>query len=244
LVFHLLFSLKGLVMRNDNQKQPIIVTVAQQKGGAGKTTMALQLAVAWQKQGHKVALIDIDPQGSANAWSHVRAKALAEKYEGPEVVSITGWRMVGELSRLQQYGFDIIIVDSPPRAEAEVCIAVRSSDICVIPLQASPMDVWATKPTLQFCFREKVPALLVMNRINMRTKLASKMIEEAQLLGAEVSEQTIGSRVAFQSSLAEGMGVVETEPYSDAAKEIDALAAEVLKRAKAKSKKSAFSKAA
>jgi chromosome partitioning protein len=231
-------------MRNDNQKQPIIVTIAQQKGGAGKTTLALQLAVTWQKMGHKVALIDIDPQGSANAWSHARARALAEKYIGPEVVAITGWRMVGELARLQQYGFDIILVDSPPRAEAEVCIAVRSSDICVIPLQASPMDVWATKPTLQFCFREKVPALLVMNRINMRTKLASKMIEEAQMLGAEVSEQTIGSRVAFQSSLAEGKGVVETEPHSEAAEEITALAGEILKKARAHSRKTLAAKAA
>lgn len=231
-------------MRNDNQKQPIIVTIAQQKGGAGKTTMALQLAVTWQKMGHKVALIDIDPQGSANAWSHARARALAENYIGPEVVAITGWRMVGELARLQQYGFDIILVDSPPRAEAEVCIAVRSSDICVIPLQASPMDVWATKPTLQFCFREKVPALLVMNRINMRTKLANKMIEEAQMLGAEVSEQTIGSRVAFQSSLAEGKGVVETEPHSEAAEEITALASEILKKAKAHSRKTTTAKAA
>lgn len=231
-------------MSQNSQKEPVIVTVAQQKGGAGKTTMALQLAVAWQKQGHKVALIDIDPQGSAGAWSHMRARVLADKYEGPEVVAITGWRMVGELARLKQYGFDIILVDSPPRAEAEVSIAVRSSDIVVIPLQASPMDVWATKPTLQFCFREKVPALLVMNRINMRTKLAGKMIEEAQLLGAEVADITIGSRVALQASLAEGKGVVETQPSSDAAKEIDNLAKEVLKRAKAGSKKFTSAKAA
>ncbi len=219
-------------MRSDS-KEPIIVTVAQQKGGAGKTTMALQLAVAWQKQGHKVALIDIDPQGSAGAWSHMRARVLADQYEGPEVVAITGWRMVGELSRLKQYGFDIILIDSPPRAEAEVSIAVRSSDIVVVPLQASPMDLWATKPTLQFCFREKVPALLVMNRINLRTNLAAKMIEEAKLLGAEVSNATIGSRVAFQASLAEGKGVVESHPSSEAAKEIDTLSREVLRRAKA-----------
>ena len=225
-------------MRVEEQKDPIIVTVAQQKGGAGKTTLALQLAVAWQKQGHKVALIDIDPQGSAGAWSHVRARVLAEKYEGPEVVAITGWRMVGELSRLKQFGFDIIIVDSPPRAEAEVCIAVRSSNIVVIPLQASPMDVWATKPTLQFCFREKVPALLVLNRINLRTKLAAKMIEEAQMLGADVADVTIGSRVAMQASLAEGKGVVETEPSSEAAREIDSLSKEVLRRVKSLSKRS------
>jgi chromosome partitioning protein len=231
-------------MSQNQLKEPVIITVAHQTGGAGKTTMALQLAVAWQKQGYKVALIDIDPQGSAGSWSHMRARVLADKYEGPEVVAITGWRMVGELSRLKQYGFDIIMVDSPPRAEAEVCIAVRSSDIVVIPLQASPMDVWATKPTLQFCFREKVPALLVMNRINLRTKLATKMIEEAQLLGAEVADITIGSRVALQSSLAEGKGVVETEPSSEAAKEIDNLAKEVLKRAKASSKKSVTAKAA
>ncbi len=230
-------------MRSDS-KDPIIVTVAQQKGGAGKTTLALQLAVAWQKQGFKVALIDIDPQGSAGAWSHMRARVLADQYEGPEVVAITGWRMVGELSRLKQYGFDIIMIDSPPRAEAEVSIAVRSSDIVVVPLQASPMDVWATKPTLQFCFREKVPALLVMNRINLRTKLAAKMIEEAQLLGAEVADITIGSRVALQASLAEGKGVVETAPSSDAAKEIDSLAREVLRRVKSGAKKYTSSRAA
>lgn len=231
-------------MRNSDSKDPLIITIAQQKGGAGKTTMALQLAVAWQKQGQRVALIDIDPQGSAGAWSHMRARVLAEQYEGPEVVAITGWRMVGELSRLKQYGFDIIIVDSPPRAEAEVSIAVRSSDLVVIPLQASPMDLWATKPTLQFAHRERVPALLVMNRINMRTNLAARMIEEAQQLGAEVASSTIGNRVAYASSLAEGKGVAETAPNSDAGQEIEALSKEVLRRAKAQSKKTFTARAA
>ncbi len=229
---------------NSNTSEPLIITVAQQKGGAGKTTMALQLAVAWQKMGFKVALIDIDPQGSAGAWSHMRARVLGDKYDGPEVVAITGWRMVGELSRLKQYGFDIIMVDSPPRAEAEVSIAVRSSDMVIIPLQPSPMDVWASKPTLQFAHKERVPALIVMNRINTRTKLAAQMIEEAQLLGADVATATVGSRVALAASLAEGKGVMETAPSSVAGQEISALAREVLKRIKSLNKKGSLAKAA
>lgn len=224
-----------------NSNDPIIITVAQQKGGAGKTTTVLQLAVAWQKMGHKVAVIDIDPQGSSAAWSHRRAIVMGEKYEGPEVVAITGWRMVGELARLKQYGFDMIVVDSPPRAEAEVCIAVRSSDMVVIPLQPSPMDVWATKPTLQFAFKEKVPALLIMNRINNRTNLAQKMIEEAQMLGAEVADATIGNRVAMAASLAEGKGVMETAPTSQAGIEVEALAKEILRRVKASTKRTGAS---
>ncbi|MGD9649904.1 MAG: ParA family partition ATPase [Dongiaceae bacterium] len=208
---------------------PITITVAQQKGGSGKTTVALQLAAAWDKQGYKVGIIDIDPQGSAGAWAHKRAQEMGENYTGPEVISITGWRMVGELSRLKN-SFDIIVVDTPPRAESEVRIAVRSSDLVVIPLQPSPMDVWATRPTLEFCLREKVLPFLVFNRYSDRTNLAQEMKEAAYDLGAEIANTTLGSRVGLAASLAAGKSIVEMAASSPAAEEIEALAKEVLKK--------------
>jgi chromosome partitioning protein len=114
----------------------------------------------------------------------------------------------------------------------------------VIPLQPSPMDVWATKPTLQFAWKEKVPALLIMNRLNSRTNLAARMIEEAHLLGAEVADTTIGSRVAFAASLAEGKGVAETAPSSAAGQEIEALSKEIMRRVKAHNRKPTSARAA
>lgn len=211
-----------------------IITIAQQKGGAGKTTLAVQLAVALAHSGRRVVAIDIDPQMSLSTWFGMRAEMhgdIAYKGSGAlEIVQVTGWRAASEIER-QAKNNDVVIVDSPPHAETEARIAVRNAHLAVVPVQPSPMDVWATKPTLEMAAKEKTPVLLVLNRVPSRANLTERMVAALTALKEPVAKTQIGNRVALASSMAEGLGVVEFARSSVAAKEINALARAVLKAA-------------
>ena len=205
-----------------------VITIAQQKGGAGKTTLVAQLAIAILKTGRSVAAIDIDPQASLSQWHEERVKTLGEA--GLDLSQITGWRTTGEVERLAQR-HDVVLIDSPPHAETEARIAVRSAKLVVVPVQPSPMDFWATKPTLDLARKEKRPALLVLNRIPPRGRLADELIAKAGELGADVAAARIGNRVGYPDAMMQGLSVVEVNRSGRAAKEIDALAEEILRRA-------------
>jgi chromosome partitioning protein len=209
----------------------IVITIAQQKGGAGKTTLAAHLAIAWAGQGRRVALVDIDPQGSLAAWHALRAERLGNGRTGLDFAAITGWRTAAEVER-RAGNHDIVVVDSPPHAETEAKLAIRAADLVILPVQPSPMDVWATRPTLDLAAQEKVPALLVLNRVPPRANLTETMLAKLAELGAIVAEARIGNRVALATALAEGLGITEAAASSRAAEEITAVAAEIARRAK------------
>jgi len=206
-----------------------IIAVAQQKGGAGKTTLAAQLAVAWAGN-RRVALMDIDPQSSLTAWHALRSE------NGRDVAPIhlsdvSGWRVGTELDRLRN-DYDIVLIDCPPHAETETKNAMRSADLVVIPVQPSPMDVWATTPTAAFAKDQGTDVRLVLNRVPPRSRLVEAV---NNLLGKhelKMTQNTLGNRVAFAASMMEGLGVSESEPSSQAADEIRALADELEKAAK------------
>ncbi len=201
-----------------------IITIAQQKGGAGKTTLVAHLAVAWSRQGKRVAAIDVDPQRSLTHWAALRGKD--GRRVGFTLATTAGWRLGIETARLVAE-HDVILIDSPPHAETEARAAIRASGLVVVPVQPSPMDVWATKPTLDIARAEGRPALLVLNRVTARTRLAAEMSERLDLNGVRLAATTLGNRVAFAASLAVGSGVTEFEPASAAAAEITALADEI-----------------
>lgn len=207
-----------------------VLTIAQQKGGAGKTTLVAQLAVALGGQGHSVALVDIDPQGSLTRWFEAR-RAKADG--GLELATVTGWRTQATVEKLARAA-DFVLIDSPPHAETEARIAVRAADLVLIPVQPSPIDLWATEPTLAMVAAEKRPALIVVNRIDPRVRLAAAVASRIEAFGVPVAETRIGNRTAFAASMLEGAGVTEQSPSSKAAEEIGALAAEIVRALQAK----------
>jgi chromosome partitioning protein len=209
----------------------VVITVAQQKGGAGKTTLAAHLAAAWAGAGKKVALVDIDPQASLSAWYKTREESLGAGETGIDFAAITGWRVQGEVERRAR-DHDIVLIDGPPHAETEARIAVRSAKLVLVPVQPSPMDVWATKPTLDLARTEKVTAMLVLNRVPPRANLTDAMIEKLELLKTAVAQTRIGNRVALATALFEGRGITETARGTRAAEEITALADEILRKAR------------
>jgi len=206
-----------------------VVTIAQQKGGAGKTTLAIHLAVAWSMAGRSVAMVDIDPQGSLSEWYRTRIGVLSDADAGLTHLQVAGWRVQKEVERLAK-AHDVVVVDSPPHAETEAKIAVRAADLVVVPVQPSPMDLWATRPTLDLAKVEKRPVLLVLNRVPSRGKLVDAVSARAAELGVPVADATVGNRIGFAGALLEGLTLMETERRSKGAEEVEELAAEILRR--------------
>jgi chromosome partitioning protein len=204
-----------------------VLTMAQQKGGAGKTTLVAQLAVALAARGLKVGLLDIDPQGSLTQWFRLREEAVPD--DTIALTAVTGWRTQATVEKLKA-ACDLVLIDSAPHAEIEAKIAVRVADLILVPVQASPLDVWATEPTLALARAEKRKVLLIVNRAQPRVRLADALYARIADLGADVAEATVGNRISFAASMMTGRGVVETAPKSKAAAELFALTDEITKR--------------
>lgn len=203
-----------------------IIAIAQRKGGAGKTTLTAHLGVTWAAAGHRVMLIDTDPQASLTQWYRRREERLGRD-TGLEFVAATGWRAAGEVLR-QARDRDIVLVDSPANADSDVRATIRSAGLVLVPVQPSPPDVWATLPTLAMAQQEGLPSLLVLNRVPARASLTAAMRERLGAYDVGLASIGIGNRVALASAFSEGWGIVEFAPGTAAASEIAALAAEVL----------------
>lgn len=199
-----------------------VITIAQQKGGAGKTTLAAHLGVMLSEFGLNVAMIDVDPQGSLSAWYKVR-KQLGGAVAPLTFVQTSGTQLASELRRLGS-AHDFIIVDSPPHADTDARNAVALSNLVIIPMQPSPLDLWATQATLKMARKAKVPVKMVLNRVNPQAKLSQKMREEMK----DLSLSLFGNRVIYAGALLVGKGVSEMAPHSVATQEIEALASDLL----------------
>ena len=140
-----------------------VITIAQQKGGAGKTTIAAHLAVSLAQTGKRVAIIDIDPQGSLTNWHSLREKKFGIGYTGLNFVTSAGWRVESAINNLRG-NVDYVIIDAPPHTETESKTAIRASNLIIVPMQPSPTDLWATSTTTEFAQSEKIPAKILLNR--------------------------------------------------------------------------------
>lgn len=208
----------------------LVITLAQQKGGSGKTTIAAHLAVAFALGGKSVAVLDIDPQGSLGEWFERRETKLGEGATGLVFRTASGWGARREARGLAR-DYDMVVIDTPPKSDIELRSAFEVANLVAVPLQPSPVDIWASDPTLQTITKERSRSLLVVNRAVRRALLTSDMLTEIAALGHAVAAAQLGNRVAFAASMGEGRTVLETAPSSPAAEETAALAKEVLKHA-------------
>jgi chromosome partitioning protein len=199
-----------------------VIAVAQQKGGAGKTMLTAQLAVALAETGVKVAVLDIDPQGSLTVWGKLRAGA--PKASTPLTSAATsGWRLTTELDRLKA-AYDIVLIDTPPVIDTDARRAIRAADLVLIPLNPSPPDLWAAEGTLKLAAEEKRKIALVFNRAPAASRLRKRMEAEIGARRLLLLEPALANRAGYANAFADGLGVTEAGPTTQAADELRALA--------------------
>lgn len=202
-----------------------IITVAQQKGGSGKTTLTVNLAVALRRKGLSVGVLDTDPQGSLGRWFMERIDAVGED-AGLEFTTSSAWGASYEGEKLKRR-FDVVLIDTPPKIESDLRPALRIADLILVPVSSSQVDLWATEGVLDLADREKRPVLIVLNRTRLNTRLGAEVATGAAALGVDVARAHLANRVAYAESLGRGSAVAEG-PAGPGRDEIAALADEVM----------------
>jgi chromosome partitioning protein len=194
-----------------------IVAIISQKGGTGKTTLAVHLAAAATAAGHAAAIIDLDPQGTATSWGDRRAA------EEPEVISGQAIRIPALVSTARANGAEFLVLDTAPNADQTASIAARAADIVLIPCRPAAFDLEAIETTLMLAKAAGKPAYVVLNAVPPRSGIGREAGEGLISRGAQVSPAQITHRAAFGHGVIDGRTAQEFEPQGKAAEEIQAL---------------------
>ena len=203
-----------------------VISVLNQKGGSGKTTIATHLARAIQLKGFSVVLVDSDPQGSSRDWA-----AVNEENPVP-VVGIDRPTIERDLKRIAEK--DYVIIDGAPQAADLAISAIKASDIIIIPVQPSPYDIWATSDLVDLVKQRiemtdgKLKAAFVVSRTIKGTKIGKEISVALSDYGLPVLDTSITQRVIYPTSASIGSSVLDEEPTGAASKEINNLTNEVL----------------
>ena len=190
------------------------VSIISQKGGAGKTTLALNLAGASESAGFQTVVIDLDPQASAKGWHDHRNQ------EDPVVISAHASRLTEVIDTAKEHGADLCIIDTAPHSETTALAAAKAADLVLIPCRPAVFDLRAISSSVDLTQIAGKPALIVINAAPPRGALANQAEEAITAYGIPVAEAQVTQRVAFVHSLTRGQTVLEYEPNSAAAHEI------------------------
>ncbi|EYR79534.1 MULTISPECIES: AAA family ATPase [Rhizobiaceae] len=210
-----------------------IITLVTQKGGTGKTTIATSLAVAAHDAGEKVLALDLDPQGSLNAWGNLREADFPH-------VELVPANIVADLPKLLEgvkaQGFTLTILDTAGADNPTTHLAMQAADLCLVPLRPTSIDGNAVMPTTQALQRLSKPFAFVLSQCSTipRNSRAAEMAAGLRTLGV-LAEPFICQRADYQDAYAAGQGVTERDPNGKAAQEMRDLWQWANKRMKGKS---------
>lgn len=198
--------------------------IASQKGGAGKSTLSANLAVALQNEGGPVVMIDTDPQGTLRDWWNAR------QADGPAMTEIkTLAELPARLEALRKAGVAFVVIDTPPSATKAIAQVVSLADLVLIPIRPSPNDLRASGQTIDIVRESQKPFLFCITQAKPAAKLTAQTIAALSAHG-EVTPILIGNRVDFETSMIDGRAVTEFAPKSKSSIEINSLCQFVKKR--------------
>ena len=208
-----------------------VITISQQKGGTGKTTLAVHLALAFIKYHNlKVAIIDTDPQGSLGKWYMIRTeKKLSNDNLTFKTASLWGAQYD---SKTLKKDHDIVIIDTPPKIESDARPSIESADLVLIPVAAAHVDFWATGAIVEIAKKANKKILIQINRSSQRSKLIGKTNDFIKSLDLSATKTIIGNRQIFAASMGEGKTAVEKQKKSSAVEEIKQLSEQILSEIK------------
>jgi chromosome partitioning protein len=194
------------------------ISIVSQKGGSGKTTLAVNLAAAAEASGAIALIIDADPQATASQWGAWRAE------RAPEVIDSAPPRIQHKVDQAKAQGATVIVIDTPPHADSAASRAVEAADLVLIPCRPSAFDLAAIKTTISLVRLFNKPAFVVFTS---GPPHAARMYEEATELvrsfGIEPCPHILPDRAVYRHASAAGASVIEFEPGGKAASEITAL---------------------
>ena len=205
----------------------MIISVQNQKGGVGKTTLAIHISHALALGNKKVLLVDADTQGSARDW------AAARNDEPPfTVLGLDRPTIHRDLPAIAE-NYDHVVIDGPPRVTEVARSAIGAADLVIVPVQPSPYDVWAAAEIVNLIkeatiFKGKLKAAFVINRKIVNTAIGRDVTEALTGYEIPVLRSQLCQRVSFAESAATGKTVFETDPNGTAAKEVKALVNELI----------------
>lgn len=206
-----------------------VVAILSQKGGAGKTTLTVNLAIASELAGKATAIIDLDPQASSCTWSDNRDG------DSPTVDSIQPARLKKGIDALRDAGADMVFIDTPPSTEQAAIYATEIADLVIVPCRPGFLDLVAINQTLSHVKSRNKKAVIIFNAVPPSASIAEEALEAAKTYGDDlikIAPKHISQRVAFMHAMRDGLGVLEYEPKGKAANEVKDLYKFILKEVK------------
>jgi chromosome partitioning protein len=204
----------------------MIISVVNQKGGVGKTTIAINIGIGMARRNYKVGFLDTDPQGTASQWQSIEGNMAFEVRRHPSRVS-----SMDLMDADRDHG--VVVIDTPPAIGEITQSALEVSDLTIVPLAPSVLDIWSSRTTVGMIeeamkVNPRLKGRLLVSRKIPRTRLGRDGREAIEALEMEVFETEISQRIAYVESMIAGVSVFQYAPKSEASQEMERLCEEII----------------